>query len=84
MTRILFFGRLQDIAGRAACELDIPQHVSTISDLRAWIAAEDDRLREALQARDVRVVVDQVIRHNEAESVRGAGEIAFMPPVSGG
>jgi molybdopterin synthase sulfur carrier subunit len=84
MTRILFFGRLQDLAGRTAYELDIPQNITTISDLRGWIAAEDDQLREALQARDVRVVVDHVIRHDEAESVRGAGEVAFLPPVSGG
>ena len=84
MTRILFFGRLQDVAGRAAFEAQLPQHIGTVADLRAWLAGEDDRLGQALRARDVRVAVDQVICHGDAASVRNAGEIAFMPALCGG
>ena len=40
-------------------------------------------LGEALAARGIHIVVDRVVRTGNV-SVRGAKEIAFMPPLSGG
>ena len=42
------------------------------------------RLHIQPQAGGIHVVVDQVLRNGSAVSVRGAREIAFMPPLSGG
>jgi molybdopterin synthase sulfur carrier subunit len=83
MTRLLFFGRLRDVAGDSERKLDLPPHVATVADLRTWLAESDAALGAALAARGIHVVVDQVIRSGDV-SVRGAAEIAFMPPLSGG
>lgn len=83
MTRILFFGRLRDVARESEREIDLPQHVATAADLRAWLAEKDAVLGEALAARGIHIVVDRVVRTGNV-SVRGAKEIAFMPPLSGG
>jgi molybdopterin synthase sulfur carrier subunit len=84
MTRLLFLGRLRDVAGRGEHVVTLPAHIETVADLRAWLASEDAELGAALQGRGIHVVVDQVISNRDTESVRRADEIAFMPPLSGG
>jgi molybdopterin converting factor small subunit len=83
MTRILFFGRIRDIAGRAELTCDLPVTIETITDLRAWLTQSDPLLGEALRSPGVRVAVDQVFCISDAVIAR-AGEIAFMSPLSGG
>jgi molybdopterin synthase sulfur carrier subunit len=83
MTRLLFFGRLKDVAGGELI-VDLPEHVATVAELRRWLADSDAELGAALQAHGIHVVIDQVIRNGAAVSVRGAREVAFMPPLSGG
>jgi molybdopterin converting factor small subunit len=80
MTQLLFFGRLRDVAGQSAIARDLPDSVSTVAELRAWIRDEDPLLGGAISAPDVRVAVCV----SDQDCVRGAHEIAFMPPLSGG
>lgn len=84
MTRLVFLGRLRDVAGSGERLVTLPSHVDTVADLRRWLAAEDCELGAALIGRGIHVVIDQVICNRETESVRSAAEIAFMPPLSGG
>jgi molybdopterin synthase sulfur carrier subunit len=84
MTRLLFFGRLRDVAGEGERELDLPVPVETLADLRAWLASDDAALGQALNAHGVHVAIDRVMCTNAATPVRGAREIAFMPALSGG
>jgi len=84
MTRLLFFGRLRDIAGYSERELDIPDHVATIADLRAFLSADDPELGDAIAAPGIRAAVNQSFCMGESASVRNAREIAFMSPLSGG
>lgn len=84
MTRVLFFGRLRDIAGRREWEIELPPHVATIADLRTWLADRDGALAKALGAPGIHVAVNQVICQGDSAPVSGASEIAFMPPLSGG
>lgn len=84
MTRILFFGRLRDVAGHGERDIDLPDEVATIADLRAWIGRDDAVLGDALRCRSIRACVDHVISIDDNASVKGAEEIAFMPPLSGG
>ncbi len=64
------------------CEL--PTNIETVADLRTWLHQRDPELGSVLMARDIRVAADHTICVSEAASVRGASEIAFMPPMSGG
>lgn len=84
MTRLLFFGRTRDAAGRGEMECEIPATIESVADLRAWLAARDPQLGAVLAARDIRVAADRCVCANENASIRGASEIAFMPPLSGG
>jgi molybdopterin synthase sulfur carrier subunit len=84
MTRILFFGRTRDAAGCGEMDCEIPAAIESVADLRAWIASRDPELGAVIAARDIRVAADQCICANEGASIRGASEIAFMPPLSGG
>lgn len=84
MTRILLFGRLRDLAGYSERDLEIPDTVATVTDLRALLSADDPELGDAIAARGVRVAVDQSFCLNDLDSVRNAREIAFMSPLSGG
>ena len=82
-TRLLFFGALREPAGAAERIVDLPQDVTDGADLIDWLAADDETLGAALKAPSVRMCVDQVMTKREAD-IRGAAEIAFMPPFSGG
>ena len=84
MTQILFFGRLRDVAGCSATSRQIPGSVRTVAELRAWLREDDPLLGAAICAPEIRVAVDQTLCVNDGESVHGAREIAFMPPLSGG
>lgn len=84
MTRLLFFGRLRDVAGFGEQEIDLPLDIATVADLRAFLRATDPDLGEAISARGIRVAINQSFCLNDLESVRDAREIAFMSPMSGG
>ena len=84
MTRILFFGRVSDAAGCSEITTDVPPALRTVGDLRAWLAKRDEVLAPVILSPSVRAAVDQVFCGDDASSVVGAEEVAFMSPLSGG
>ncbi|MHA7871888.1 MAG: MoaD/ThiS family protein [Hyphococcus sp.] len=83
MARLLFFGKLGDLAGGRLREEALPDGVATVTALVAAIGDRDPALGDALSAPSVRVVVNETIAARDA-SVGADDEIAFLPPVSGG
>jgi molybdopterin synthase sulfur carrier subunit len=83
MQRVLFFGRLRDIAGVAQIEVSLPPHIRDVADVRAWLGERDGALGVALGEPGVRVAVDRTFAGDDA-SVNEAREVAFMSPLSGG
>ena len=75
--RVLFLGRLQDIAG--AAEREAPA-AATVAGL---IARFDTALAEALRSPKVRVAVNGALAGADTALADG-DEVAFLPPVSGG
>ncbi len=82
-TRVLFFGRLRDIAGAGERLVEARASLRSIEDLIEFLAPEDDDLRRALLHPSVKIAVDQRVVAR-ASSIDGAREIAFLPPFSGG
>ena len=79
--RVLLFGRLADLAGWRERAFDpVP---TTLSALRALLAAEDAALGAALCGKGVQVAIDKRVVRGEAALAAGA-EVAFLPPMSGG
>jgi len=78
VAKLVFLGRLEDIAGGA--EREVP--AGALADILAML---DDDLAAALTADRVRLAVNGTLIADRASIVLGAGdELAFLPPVSGG
>jgi sulfur-carrier protein len=77
---LLYFAKLREAVGTGEEQIDLPEGVATAGDLAEWLATRHPVFTD----RDrLRVAVDQVMA-NFATDVRGAKEIAFFPPVTGG
>jgi molybdopterin synthase sulfur carrier subunit len=84
VVKILYFARLREVFGRAEEELVIPDDVSTIGELAAFLRARgDDWATELGIGKAVRVAVNQDIAEADTP-ISGGQEIAFFPPVTGG
>lgn len=79
--RVLFFGRLAELAGGR--ELSVPDTIATLSDLQAFLIEGDAQLRDALSAKGMRVAVNKTIVIGN-RTLSPGDEVAFMAPLSGG
>ena len=78
--RVLFFGMLKDLVGKASDTLDLDQGAS-VADLLAHYETQIPRLREALPS--LALAVNQEYASAETK-LRSNDEVAILPPVSGG
>ncbi|MCL6606929.1 MAG: molybdopterin converting factor subunit 1 [Geminicoccaceae bacterium] len=82
--RIRYFAWLKQRVGLAEEELDPPPEVTTVGRLKAWLGERHPRFAEACAAPGVvRAAVDQEFADDD-RPLRGAREVAFFPPVTGG
>lgn len=82
MARILFFGKLADLAGRQEIEYD---EEAALSQIIASLAATHPELGSALKDKSTRAALNlHLVDMNGDPIVRAQDELAFMPPVSGG
>ena len=83
MARLLFFGKLADIAGGRARDMALDPATQRLSQLTEAIEAREPALGAALKGPLVRFVVNEEIVSADAP-IADDDEIAFLPPVSGG
>jgi molybdopterin converting factor small subunit len=82
MARVLFFGRLRDVAG--AAEMAHAGGVS-LSALQRAVTEGNPALDQALSARGVRVAINHaLVAAGDDRLITAGDEVAFMPPASGG
>jgi molybdopterin synthase sulfur carrier subunit len=77
--RLTFFGRLRDSVGVDQLDCSLPADVGDSESLRVWIGGEFPALLDP----KVRIALDDVLV-NGAYPIAEVGEVAFLPPVSGG
>lgn len=84
--RLVFLGKLADVAGGGVLEVHDTSGRSDWADLLAVIADwRSSDLADAVRAETVKVAVNGVLLADKtALSVRDGDEVAFLPPVSGG
>jgi len=81
---ILYFARLREAVGLAREEVEAPDAVRSLGQLRAWLIGRGEPWSAAFtQVRPVRAAQDQVVG-NDDTPLRAGAEIAFFPPVTGG
>ncbi|MET0546122.1 MAG: MoaD/ThiS family protein [Caulobacterales bacterium] len=85
MARLLFFGRLADIAGGAERDMPLSPAIGTLTQLREFLAKENSALGEALERPNIRAAINKALAPLRGDfPISDADEIAFMPPLSGG
>lgn len=79
MLKLVFLGRLEDIAG--APDLEVPCE----PDLDSLVAALEPALAREVRAPRVRIAVNgALVADRVRQPLADGDEIAFLPPVSGG
>ncbi|MGZ0186911.1 MAG: molybdopterin converting factor subunit 1 [Alphaproteobacteria bacterium] len=82
--KILYFAWLRQHVGAGEETLALPATVKTAGELIDWLILQSPGHATAFENRDsVRIAIDQEFAEPE-DSILGAGEVAFFPPVTGG
>lgn len=78
---VLYFAGLKETLGKGCESVELPAGVSTVGQLRDFLAAEG---RSALSStKNLRVAINQEMAKLDAV-IREGDEVAFFPPVTGG
>jgi sulfur-carrier protein len=82
--RLKYFAWVREKLGRSDEVVELPATVQTVGALMAWLALRGDAYADVFERHNVvRAAMDK--RHVEVgQSITGAREIAFFPPVTGG
>lgn len=81
---IAYFAWVRERMGIAEEAVDLPEGVTHIGALVAWLAARDARGQIAFaEPQRIRAAVDGVMMGHDAP-LAGAFEVALFPPVTGG
>ncbi len=82
--RILYFAWLRHRVGKASEEIELPDGVTTVRELAAWLAERSPGFKQAWEAPGVvRIAVNQVHVPDDI-ALTPDDEVAFFPPVTGG
>lgn len=82
--KLLYFAWVRQKAGVGEEVVEPPADVETVSDLIGWLKTKGPGYAHAFEdLRTIRAAVDQSHAPLDA-SIRGASEVAFFPPVTGG
>ncbi len=79
-----YFAWVREKVGRAEEQVELPVHLSTVSELVSWLKERGPEYGHAFErANVIRVALDH--KHvKPTADITGAREIAFFPPVTGG
>ena len=82
--QLKLFASLREIIGVEFEQLDLPDQVQTLADVRTYLQGRGPRWAEALsEKKAIRGAINQRMA-SEGEPVREGDEVAFFPPVTGG
>ena len=82
--KILYFAWVRQRTGIGEEDVDLPPGVDTVGELMEWLKGRHEGFSAAFcDARAIRAAVDQ--QHVPLDHpLKGAREVAFFPPVTGG
>jgi molybdopterin synthase sulfur carrier subunit len=82
--KLRYFAWVRERVGKAEEELDVPASVTTVEQLIAWLSARDETYAHAFD--NPKVIRAAIDRHHvkQQTELKGAREIAFFPPMTGG
>ncbi len=82
--KAVYFAWVRERIGKSEEEIAPPAEVASVGDLIAWLSRRGDEYAYAFEkAGIIRAAIDRVHVKHEAP-IKGAREIAFFPPMTGG
>jgi molybdopterin synthase sulfur carrier subunit len=84
MTKLVYFAWVRERIGKAEEEIELPDGVTSVSDLIGWLKGRGEEYAYAFEnGHLIRAALDRQHAPHESD-VRAAREIAFFPPMTGG
>jgi sulfur-carrier protein len=82
--KVRYFAWVRERVGVAEEDIDPPSGIATIADLVGWLTKRGEGYAYAFEnPKVIRAAIDK--SHVRADApIRGASEIAFFPPMTGG
>jgi len=82
--KLRYFAWVRERVGKPEETVEIPAGVVTVGDLMKWLASRGEEYAHAFSNLNIiRAAIDQ--KHVRADAgLKGAGEVAFFPPMTGG
>jgi molybdopterin synthase sulfur carrier subunit len=82
--KLRYFAWVRERVGKTEEEIAPPAGIATIGELMEWLAGRGDEYAYAFENRKViRAAIDRAHVHPDSP-IKGAREIAFFPPMTGG
>ena len=80
---ILYFAGLREALGQTSERLALPDHVGSVGELHAHLAARGGAWQALATTKNLRAAVNQQMAAMDTPLTDG-DEVAFFPPVTGG
>ena len=82
--KVRYFAWVRERVGKPEEDIELPTDVKTVAELMTWLAGRGEEYAYAFgNPQAIRAAIDRA--HVRPQSpLKGAGEIAFFPPMTGG
>jgi molybdopterin synthase sulfur carrier subunit len=82
--KLRYFAWVRERVGKPEEDIEVPAGVGTVAELMAWLSARGEEYAHAFEnPKIIRAAIDRA--HVKPQTpIKGAGEIAFFPPMTGG
>ena len=84
MITVLYFARLKESLNYSTEEMELPEGINTIAQLKALLAKRGEAWANLFNGKQtIRAAINHMLVDNETP-VKNGDEVAFFPPVTGG
>jgi molybdopterin synthase sulfur carrier subunit len=82
--KLIYFAWVRERVGKAEEDVALPPNVATVAELMTWLTKRGEEYAHAFEnPKVIRAAIDR--NHVRADTaIKGAREIAFFPPMTGG
>jgi sulfur-carrier protein len=82
--KLRYFAWVRERVGKTDEDLTVPSGVATVGELMVWLASRGEEYAHAFDnPKVIRAAIDRMHVQPHAP-IKGASEIAFFPPMTGG
>ncbi len=82
--KLRYFAWVRERVGKPEEDIEVPAGIATVSELMVWLASRGEEYACAFEnPKVIRAAIDHAHVKPQAP-IKGASEIAFFPPMTGG